>query len=108
MIGVHIPKMCTSFKSNTIRALFRNIDVGSVGPIVIHDSPSNAIFNNKGQSADVFFRTYYNIPRSLDFKHAVMDPNKNFFVLYNKHLLEFKPIKDPNQMLKHYSAINLG
>ena len=88
-------------------SIFRNLDVGSVGPIVIHDSPSNAIFNNKGQSVDVFFRSYYDIPRSLEFKNAVMDPQKNFFVLYNKHLLEIKPIKEPNQVMKIDSTVNL-
>ena len=94
MIGVHIPRICTSFKSNNIRALFGKLDVGSVGPIVIHDSPNKAIFDNNGQSVDVFFRKYYDIPRSLAFQDAVMDPNKTFFLLHNKHLLELKPIED--------------
>jgi len=108
MIGVHIPKMCTSFKSNSIRALFKKLNVGSVGPIIIQDSPNSAIFNNYGRSVDVFFRQYYDTPRSLEFKNSVMDPHKNFFLLYNTHFLEFKPIEDPNQLSTQLSTIKMS
>ena len=93
MFGIHIPNMCRTVKSKHVRELFKQINVGYVGPIIIKFSPDSNNFDNYKQSATVYFRKFHDIPRSHEFKDIIMDPNKNLFVLHNNHYFEFKPIE---------------
>ena len=88
MIGVRIPHLCTSVSSNCLRFWFRQIDVGTVSTITF----DNLHLGTATQSANVYFRKLYDIPRTQKFLRDVEDPNTKIIYLYKKQMLEFEPI----------------
>ena len=98
MFGINIPNMCRTIKSKHVRDLFKEINVGYVGPIIIKFSPDS---NNFKQSANIYFRKFHDTPRSYEFKDIIMDPNKNLFVLHNNHYFELKPL-DSEELYMDY------
>ena len=61
MFGIHIPNMCRTVKSKQVRELFKQINVGYVGPIIIKFSPDSNNFDNFKQSANIYFRKFHDI-----------------------------------------------
>jgi len=88
MIGIHIPKLCTSVTANCLRGWFRQIDVGTVSTVDFN----NLCLGTATRSGNVYFRKLYDIPRTNKFISDVKDPNTNVIFLYKKQMLEFKPI----------------
>ena len=98
MIGVRIPKLCTSISSQELRGFFRQINVGSVSTIDF----DNVCLGTATRSGNVYFRQIYDIPRTQQFINHVSCPNTNVVYLYKKQILEFKPIFDEVNLEKKW------
>tara|TARA_B100001027_G_C16236687_1_gene317347 strand:+ start:252 stop:527 length:276 start_codon:yes stop_codon:yes gene_type:complete len=82
MFGIHIPNLCKNVKVHNIKQLFKQLDIGFVGPILLDN-----------QYANVYIRKLHDNHRSNEFRNIIMDPNKKLIVLYNNNYLEFQPLE---------------
>lgn len=90
MFGIHIPNLCKNVKVHNIKQLFKQLDIGFVGPILLDN-----------QYANVYIRKLHDNHRSNEFRNIIMDPNKNLFIFHNNHYFEFKPI-DSEEIYSDY------
>ena len=106
MIGIHIPSLCTSVSSQCLRKWFRQIDVGTISTIDF----DNLCRGTATRSGNVYFRKLYDIPRTQQFVERVKNPDKQVFFLYQKQMLEFKPIYEGRNLTlqSSYENYNVG
>ena len=95
MIGIHIPRLCTSVSANCLRSWFKQVDVGTISTVDF----DNLCRGTATRSGNVYFRKLYNIPRTQQFIERVTNPDTQVFFIYKKQMLEFKPILESKQFI---------